>query len=130
MKKEFKLPKTPAACADLLYKTREQRLKLQKEAEELESLEKAIKEFLIDTLPKSDAAGITGKLVRVTIVPKSMPQVKDWDEFWKFVKSKKGGMHFMQKRISTQAIEELLDSGIEVPGVEVFNYKSVSLNKV
>lgn len=130
MKKEFKLPKTPAACADLLYKTREQRLKLQKEAEELENLEKAIKDFLINTLPKSDASGITGKLVRVTIVSKSTPQVKDWEEFWKFVKSKKGGMHFMQKRISAQAVEELLDNGVEVPGVEIFDYKTVSLNKV
>jgi hypothetical protein len=123
------MPKTLALCADELYKTREARLAAQKAVDALQEKESAIKEHLINNLPKSDASGVAGKLARVTIVTKVIAQVKDWDVFYKYVK-KTGAFDLMQRRLTDTAVKERWDNGKEVPGVEPFNAVTVSINKV
>lgn len=95
----------------------------------LQSEESAIKEHIINTLPKSEASGVAGKLARVTIVTKQIPQVKDWDAFYKYVK-KTSSFDLLQRRLTDSAIKERWEAGKEVPGVEHFNAVSVSINKV
>jgi hypothetical protein len=128
-KKEAALPKQPAACADLLYTTREQRLALQKQVDELKALETRLKEFFIDTLPKSQATGVAGKLARVTVVQKTSPIVEDWEAFYAYVK-KNNAFELMQKRLSDTAVKERWEDGKTIPGVTVNHYVDVSLNKV
>lgn len=125
----FKPPKSLGACADRLYELRQQRLAVQKEVDKLAAEEAALREHIINTLPKSEASGIAGKLARVTVVTKQVPQVKDWDAFYKFVK-KTGSFDLLQRRLTDQAIKERWEAGKEVPGVEHFNAVSISLNKV
>lgn len=126
---KYKFPKMMGACADKLFELRNKRLAGQKLVDEVEAEEKALKAYIIENLPKSEAAGITGKLARVTVVTKQVPQVKDWDVFYKYVK-KTGAFDMMQKRLSDAAIKERWENGKEVPGVEHFNVVSVSINKV
>jgi hypothetical protein len=125
----FKPPKSLGACADRLYELRQQRLAVQKEVDKLAAEETFLREHIINTLPKSEASGIAGKLARVTVVTKQVPQVKDWDAFYKFVK-KTGSFDLLQRRLTDQAIKERWEAGKEVPGVEHFNAVSISLNKV
>jgi len=127
--KKFKFPKAIGACADKLYQLRERRLMMQKEVDLVEEEEKALKEYLISTLPKSEANGVAGKVARVTVVTKPVPQVKDWDLFYKYVK-KSGEFELMQRRLSDTAIRERWEAGKQVPGVESFNVVSISINKV
>ena len=128
-KKEVPLPKQPAACADLLYTTREERLALQKKVDELKALESRIKEFFIDTLPKSQATGVAGKLARVTVVQKSSPMVEDWEAFYTYVK-KNNAFDLMQRRLSDTAVKERWEDGKTIPGVGVNHYVDISMNKV
>ena len=128
-KPKFKFPKALGACADRLFTVRQQRLEIQKQVGLLQSEESAIKEHIINTLPKSEASGVAGKLARVTIVSKQVPQVKDWDAFYKHVK-KSGDFDLLQRRLTDSAIEERWEAGKEIPGVEHFNAVSVSINKV
>jgi hypothetical protein len=125
----FKLPKTLAACADLLYSIRESRLALNRQAEELETQEKLIKEHLINTLPKSEASGVAGKLARVTIVTKLVPQTSDSDALHAYIK-KTGDWDLLQGRLSDKAVRLRWEAGKTVPGVEAFQTVSVSINKV
>ena len=125
----FKLPKSLGACADRLYELRQRRLAVQKEVDKLAAEEAALREHIINTLPKSEASGIAGKLARVTVITKQVPQVKDWDAFYKFVK-KTGSFDLLQRRLTDQAMKERWEAGKEVPGVEHFNAVSISLNKV
>lgn len=127
--KKYKFPKALGACADKLYQLREARLAKQKEAEAIEAEEKALKEHLINTLPKSEANGVAGKVARVTVVTKPVPQVKDWEKFYAHVK-KTGQFELMQRRLSDTAIKERWEAGKSVPGVESFNVVTVSINKV
>lgn len=124
----LKLPKSLGACADLLYQTREKRLTMQKELDKVAKDEAAIREHIINNLPKSDT-GASGKLARVSVVTKQVPQVKDWDKFYAFVK-KTGQFDLMQRRLSDGAIKERWENGKAVPGVEPFGAVSVSLNKL
>lgn len=125
----FKLPKSLAQCADLLYLTRQDRLAIQKVVEELEKRESMLKEEIIAKLPVSQATGIAGAVARATIVPKTIPRATDWAEIFKYVK-KTDAFDLVQRRLSDAAVNERWDHGIEIPGVERFNTKTVSLNKV
>lgn len=126
---KYKFPKALGACADKLFELRNRRLAEQKKVDEIAAEETALKNHIIENLPKSEASGVAGKLARVTVVTKQVPQVKDWDAFYKYVK-KTGSFDLMQKRLTDAAIKERWEAGKEVPGVEHFNAVSVSINKV
>lgn len=126
---KYKFPKALGACADKLFELRNKRLAEQKKVDEIAAEESALKNHIIENLPKSEASGVAGKLARVTVVTRQVPQVKDWDAFYKYVK-KTGSFDLMQKRLTDAAIKERWEAGKEVPGVEHFNAVSVSINKV
>jgi len=126
---KYKFPKALGACADKLFELRNKRLAEQKKVDEIAAEETALKNHIIENLPKSEASGVAGKLARVTVVTKQVPQVKDWDAFYKYVK-KTGSFDLMQKRLIDGAIKERWEAGKEVPGVGHFNAVSVSINKV
>jgi hypothetical protein len=128
-KPKYKFPKSMGVCADKLYELRQKRLAQQKLVTEMEEEEKALKEYIINTLPKSETSGVAGKLARVTITSKEVPQVEDWDAFYKHVK-KTGEFELMQRRLSDAAINERWEAGKKVPGVKAFKATSLSLNKV
>lgn len=122
-------PKTLGACADKVYELRVKRLAAQKAVDAIEVEEKALKEHIINTLPKSETTGVAGKLARVTVVTKQVPQVKDWAEFYKHVK-KTGDFDLMSRSLGKAAVEARWEAGKTVPGVEAFTAVSLSINKV
>jgi len=126
---KFKLPKSLAICADQLYETKAKRLEAQKVVDALQAQETALREHLIDNLPKSEATGVAGKVARATVVVKEVPQVEDWDKLWVHIK-KNNAFELLQKRLSTTAVAERWDAGKEIPGVNHFKAVSISLNKV
>lgn len=126
---DFKFPKALGACADRLYLLRAKRLEEQKKVDAIAAEEKALREHIINTLPKSEASGVAGKVARVTVVTKEVPQVKDWDLFYKYIK-KTGQFDLMQRRLTDGAIKERWENGKEVPGVEHFQAVTISMNKV
>lgn len=129
IKKTYKFPKQIGLCADLLYTLKAKRLVENKTVLEIKAEETALKTYIIDTLPKSEATGATGKLARVTIVQKSRPEVKDFETFVKWcVKNKR--IDLLTKGCAPEGIYELWEAGKTVPGIEEFKYKSISLNKV
>lgn len=126
---KYKFPKTVGACADYLFTLKAKRLEQSKVVAAMEAEESALKEYIIQTLPKSETTGVAGKLARVTVVTKQVPQVKDWDKFRAFiVKNKRWDL--MQKQISAGAIKEIWDAKKQVPGVESFTATTISLNKI
>lgn len=123
------LPKTLGGCVDLLYKTRHQRYKLNKEVEALEKLESTICEHLINEVPKGESSGVAGKIARVSLTTKPVPQVTNWDEFYKYVK-RTGSFDLLQKRLATKAVEDRWENKKAVPGVDKYNAIKISLNKL
>ena len=129
MPESFIFPKTLGACADRIYLLRQKRLDTQKLVDQIQAEESALREHIIQTLPKSEATGAAGKVARVTVVTKQVPQVKDWELFWsKFSKTRDRDL--LQRRLSDKAIMERWEAGKKVPGVEAFTTVSLSINKV
>lgn len=124
-----KFPKKLAQCADQLYELREARLKLQKQVTELETHEKALKQHIIEELPKIEASSVAGSVARVTLVPKTVPTVGDWDAVYRFVK-KTGNFGLLQKRLNDALVKEYWDDGKKIPGVGQLEVTTLSINKV
>lgn len=136
------LPKSLAACADLYFSIKEARLAKDKESEVLKAEENRIKEHIINNLPKSEASGIAGKVVRVQVVMKSAPRVADWSEVYKAVVQEyqyhvkrrdglqDGAFALLQRRIGEAAVREMWNDGRTVAGVERFDFPDLSVSKL
>ena len=134
---DYKLPKKlTGAIADRLKDVRDRRLALQKQVDALEAEENAIKEHIIQLLPKSETSGIAGANARVTVVNKIRPQwqeagedgVTGWEKLLKHMK-KTGDWDLISHALAGAAIKERWDNGKTVPGVTEYQYPFVSLTK-
>lgn len=123
------LPKALPACADLLYRTRKIRLEAQREIDLYEKLEGALRERLIAELPKSKSSGISGLLANAAIETRRIPQVQNWDKFYAFVK-RTGSFVLLQKRLSEEAVKEMMEDKKVIPGIVMFNVKKVSCTAI
>jgi hypothetical protein len=123
------LPRSPAACADLLYSTREKRLSLQRELDRMSELESALKEYFIATLPKSNATGIAGRVARVQIEDKPIPTIEDSERLYAYIK-KTGAFDLLQRRLNESAVKERFEDHKVIPGVGIFHAKKVSCIRI
>ena len=125
----IKLPRTPALMADRLYKLKALNSKAQAKVDAIDAERKLIEAELINLLPKDEASGAQGKLARVSLIIKDVPQVEDWDKLRKHI-VKTGSWDLLQKRVSSQAVELRWDDDKQIPGVTAYSKVTVSLNKV
>ena len=125
------IPKTLAACADRLYVLRQQRLEIERRAEELKSEERALKVHLINALPKSDANGVEGRVARARITVKDVPTLEDAAALKRYIK-RYGAADLLEVKetLSTKAVRERWKDGKAIPGVGVFHAVDVSCTKV
>ena len=131
-KPKVKIPKTPAAVADLMYKTRQERYTVNKEVDRLQAIETACSDFLIETLPISDATGIRGKFALAAVQSKTIGTIENFDKFWEYLKKqpKNLGAVFLQRRLNQTAVDEIWATKKPVPGVGKVIVKKISLTKV
>ena len=124
----FEVPSSLPVCADLLYSTRIARLALQKQVDELETREKAMRAYLIEQF-QGDQTGAAGKLANVKKVTKEEPDVQDWELIWKYV-AKNKAWDLLQKRISAPAVKARWENGKSIPGNAPIMIDSISVTKV
>ncbi len=130
MTKKFKVPDNLALCADLLYTTRQERLKLAKDLEVMEDQEKQLREHLINKLSKSKSSGIAGKGARASIYTDPIPVIQDEKAFGAHLHKTKQHDLIQKPRLSKEAITSRWENKEVVPGVGRFNVVKVSLEKV
>jgi len=122
------IPKTLGGCADKLYQLNEKKREASKKVTAIEEEIKALKEHVIESLPKSKLTGASGKLANVRVVTKAVPQVKDYDKFYNYVKENEA-FDLLQRRLSEAAIKARFEEGEKIPGIDFFNVVSVSITK-
>lgn len=127
-KPAFKFPKSMGVCADRLYALRAKRIEEAKKLDLMIAEESALKDHIIEHLPKSEQTGASGKVANVKVVTKEIPVVEDWDKFYAFVRKSKR-TDLLQKRLAEGAIQEILDAGKKVDGIGTFNKVTLSLTK-
>lgn len=119
---------------DAYRHVRDIRLAMEKEVEAVKSVESAIKQRMIDEIPK-DSAGVFGLKFKAQIVTKPSIRVSGdgWTQFYGFVRQS-GRFDLLQKRINPAALLELANeaqsAGHVIPGTERFNEVDLSVTKV
>jgi hypothetical protein len=122
-------PKKLGEAVDRLYALREERLVLERQAEELKSQETALKDHLIATFGKSGLEGAAGAVARCSVTQAATASVVDWEALRAWVK-KTGAWELLQKRVNDVAYRERLEAGEAVPGVETFMATRVSCTRI
>lgn len=125
----FKMPKSIAACGDLLYTTRQERIELEHRAQALKSKENKIQDHLIRAIPKDDATGVRGKIAQVVISSTDEPTAENWDKINRYI-SKYNQFDLLQRRLNNAAIKARWENGKKIPGVGVFKVVKVSCTKL
>jgi len=124
-----KIPKKFGEAADVLYLTREARLKLSKVVDALDKHERDIKNYFIENLSKKASTGAAGHVARVQIVTADEPAVENWEDTYKYI-NKTGSFDLLNRALNRSAVKERWENGKEVPGVGHFTVTKVSVTKV
>jgi hypothetical protein len=99
--------------------------------------EKELKEagdkIRVQILEMMDAQGkltrAAGKSAQVQVVDKVLPQVVDWDKFYDYIYTNRF-IHLLQKRPSVPGCTELFETSGDIPGVEKFTKRDVTLRSL
>lgn len=123
------LPQGLGAQADEYSFVREERLRVQKIAEDIKARETEIFNTILSTLDESTDTGASGKFYRVQRIEKDQMQVKDWPAVWDYIQ-KTGAFDMLQKRLNEKAVKDMVEGGDVVPGVEAVKVPTLSFRKV
>lgn len=126
------MPPSVGQAADALHDIRELRLAMQKEVDAVKARELEIENWIIEQC-QVDTGGV-GMRYKAVVKPDVKPRIADWATFSAAIFDPDhnlwGRLDLVQKRLSDTAIKELWDANVEVPGVEKFNAKKVSVTKI
>lgn len=123
------IPEPLGPRGDLYHDVRELRLAMEKEVADVAAFEKELEEGIIRDLGLSNNTGAAGLRFRVQIVPKREPTVEDWPALHAHIKAS-GEFDLLQKRVSSTAVKERWEAGVELPGVGAINVKKLSVTKI
>jgi hypothetical protein len=113
---------------DLLYKTRQERLALDKQVQEFKTVETKLREELLDMLSNIGLEKASGKEATVGIRRNEVPLIIEWGDIHQYIKES-DRFDLLQKRLSAPAWRELYQSGILVPGTVMGIDTELSLTK-
>lgn len=120
---------SPGGVVDLLYSTREQRLALDRQAEELKQKERDLKDWLLNNLSKQELTRLAGKLGQVSLKRSDVGTIADLPAFQKFVK-KNDAFDLYQRRLNLEACRLRWEEGKEIAGVERSVLVDLTVSKV
>ena len=124
----MKIPKTLGGQIDFLYKLREKRLAIEREANSLKANEKVLHSTILLLLREQRAEKASGKLGTVTRSVKTIGKVTDWDAFYTYI-SKNKAFELLQRRVNHTSFNDRYDAGERVAGVEPETVVDLSLHK-
>jgi len=122
-------PNNLGSSADALYELRAERLKLEKQVQELKAKEKHMSEALIEECINQGLTGARGHLATISLNPATVPSVVNWEQVENYIYETKR-FHLMQRRVSSAAYLEILQMGEQVPGIEPTTLTKLSLSRV
>jgi hypothetical protein len=106
--KEPKLPKSLGACVDLYYDTRQKRLAVGKQADEIKVTETFIANHIINNVPKGDSGAI-GARYKGVVKNDIIFQIDSWEDFYAWIK-KTGHFEVLNRAINQAALAEHIDA--------------------
>lgn len=113
---------------DLYFRTREQRLLMQKQVDNVQTEESKLKEEIIRELQTAQVTSIGGQIARVTIQEKIKPIAQNWELVYEYIRMN-NAFDLMQRRLTEAAVKGRWEDGIKIPGVDSFTVFDLSVAK-
>lgn len=117
------------ALIDSIWAAREEKRRLEAQVKETETTIAELQTQLMERMQAEGTDKAQGSKASVSISSNVVADVKDWDEFWAYVIKKKY-THLLQRRVSDPAYRELLEAGQNVPGVEPFTKRALTVRSL
>ena len=111
---------------DDLYLLRQQKAELDKQKKDLQCQIDEAEEKVTQLLNDSGVTLSRGETATASITEMAMPQVEDWDLFYEHI-LESGDFHLLERRPASRPYRELLEAGIEIPGLRTFTKRSLSI---
>ncbi len=114
------------ALTKRLMEIREERRELKTRDKELSEEFDALSGEVLAIMEEMGVEATRSEHASVSISIQQMPQVKDWDAFYRYV-GKNNAFYLLQKRVSSKAWAEQLELEGDIPGTEPFEKRSINL---
>ena len=123
-------PEQVGLLSDRYRETRERRLAMQREVDAVDKEEKALKNEIIEYLRNEKTGGIAGTNGYMSVlVEKIQPVADDWQALYTHLRET-GEFELLHKRLSSDAVSERWEQGVEVPGVGKLTIYDLSVRKL
>jgi len=118
-----------AVLVDDFTAANQERLAADKVAKELKKVETALHDRIIAELIRNEARMCAGQTKRVTLQTVSKPQAVDWPAIHEYMVSH-DAMDLLQRRLAVGAIDDRIEEGEEIPGIEFIQVNKLSVAKL
>ena len=122
-------PRVLGELIDELYSLRQERLGVEAQAKAIKESEKKLEDRLLKDFDRAELSKAAGKLATVTVTPKVVPNVVDWDKLYAYIMKNKA-FELLHRRVNEGAWSERREHGEDVPGTESFTALKVSVHKL
>lgn len=111
-----------------IHKRNRERKKLSEKDDQLKKEIEALKTELIGMADEAQLTQGGFKLITWDIKPKTVPQCTDWDAFHAYIRDK-NYFHLLQRRPTVTGCQELWSLGEDIPGIEKFTSREVTVKE-
>lgn len=106
-------------------KMRAARLELQKQVEQMQAAESAVKKQVLERLANAKNKAVSNGERLFQLVVKDEPLAENWPKLYEHIK-KTGEFDLLERRLSKAAVKERAELGEKVPGVAWFPVETLS----
>lgn len=121
-----KQPQTVGAMMDRLFQIRSQKRELEEEIKALNEEWEGIEARLLMQMDEQGSTRVANTQGTAILSETLVPQVEDWESFIHWARDN-DALHMIQRRVSSPAYREIIESGQSVPGLSPFTKRSVNL---
>ena len=107
---------------------RNERKKLDDRKKELVAEWRDLESGLLALLDSQGAKSVGTGTGTATITENILPTIKDWDVLTAYI-IQNDATHLLQRRVSSAAFRELQLAGVDIPGVEPYTQRQISLRR-
>lgn len=121
-----KQPQTVADMMARMFAIRDRKRELEEETKALNEEWEAIEASLMAQMNEQGSTRVATGQGTAILSETIVPQVEDWESFIHWARDN-DALHMIQRRVSSPAYREMVESGQEVPGLTPFMKRSINL---
>lgn len=122
-------PPTIGSLIDLLHGMKAAKKALEGQIKELDKQADRLELQIIERMDTEETSTGSGKAAGASINESVVPQVQDWDAFYKFIHENKW-YHLLQRRPSSPGCRELFEQQKQIDGVVPFTKRTLNLRSL